>query len=153
VIAFSWFGWISLSDISFWAPMPSGAFLGIGIIFIILALYNYVIDAHLAFVVSALASMAIVRSLFGAGFPVFSTQMYERLGPRWASLLLGFITLLLVPIPFVLAKFGPRLRAKSKYAPEPWPLRLPSILYTHRVPATTTLKLQMYIYFNENGRT
>jgi len=69
--------------------------------------------------------------------------MYEALNPRWASTLLGMSTLcfllvlrkgivadlsygwmvsgcvalLLMPIPFVLIKYGPALRAKSKFVP------------------------------------
>ncbi|KAJ2925548.1 hypothetical protein H1R20_g11547, partial [Candolleomyces eurysporus] len=58
-----------------------------------------------------------VRSIAGAVFPLFATQMYEALNPRWASTLLGLIALVMMPIPFVLIKFGPRLRRNSKYAP------------------------------------
>lgn len=42
--------------------------------------------------------------MFGAGFPLFATQMYEKLNPRWASTLLGCIALLMLPIPTVLIK-------------------------------------------------
>lgn len=41
--------------------------------------------------------------------------VYERLGIHWATSLLGFIALALIPIPFVLYKFGPTIRAKSKF--------------------------------------
>ena len=43
--------------------------------------------------------------------------MYKKLDPRWASSLLGFIALLLVPIPFALYRYGAFLRSKAKYAP------------------------------------
>jgi hypothetical protein len=75
------------------------------------------IDAYLWVAASALAGNTVVRSLFGAGFPLFATQMFETLGNQWAASLLGFIALLMMPIPFVLMKFGPRLRKHSKYAP------------------------------------
>ncbi|KDQ13828.1 hypothetical protein BOTBODRAFT_361706 [Botryobasidium botryosum FD-172 SS1] len=117
VIAFFWFGWTSFPEISFWAPMMSASFLGCSVILIFLALMNYIVDAYLRVAASALAASTVVRSLFGAGFPLFANQMYEKLNPRWASTLLGLIALLMVPIPFVLIKFGPALRAKSKYAP------------------------------------
>lgn len=84
-----------------------------------LALFNYIIDAYLMVAASALASSTVVRSAFGAGFPLFATQMYEKLNPRWASTLLAFITLILIPIPFVLFKFGPKIRRTSKFAPSP----------------------------------
>lgn len=43
--------------------------------------------------------------------------MYDGLGAEWASSLVGFVALLLMPIPFVLYKFGPALRNRSRYAP------------------------------------
>ena len=48
--------------------------------------------------------MTVFRSLAGAVFPLFATYMYEGLGPRWASSLLGFIALLMMPIPIVLSR-------------------------------------------------
>lgn len=41
--------------------------------------------------------------------------VYEKLGIHWATSLLGFIALALIPIPFALYKFGPTIRAKSKF--------------------------------------
>lgn len=42
--------------------------------------------------------------------------MYSKLGTQWASALLAFIALIMVPIPIVLYKFGARVRAWSKNA-------------------------------------
>ncbi|KAF8837632.1 hypothetical protein BDN67DRAFT_908895, partial [Paxillus ammoniavirescens] len=50
-------------------------------------------------------------------FQLFSTQMYVKLGPEWASSLLGVIARAMIPIPCVLTKYGPVLRAKLKFAP------------------------------------
>lgn len=61
--------------------------------------------------------LAVVRSAFGAGFPLFASQMYEKLGTQWASSLLGFLALVMAPIPMVLLVFGAKLRARSKYSP------------------------------------
>lgn len=41
--------------------------------------------------------------------------MYETLGIGWATSLLGFISIAMLPIPFVFFKFGPKIRAKSGY--------------------------------------
>ncbi|KAG8904587.1 hypothetical protein FRB99_001505 [Tulasnella sp. 403] len=117
VISFLWFGWTSYPSISLWAPMMSSFAMGLGTIYIFLALFNYIIDAYLMVAASALASSTVVRSAFGAGFPLFSTQMYEKLNPRWASTLLAGISLLLLPIPFVLHRYGAYIRRTSKYAP------------------------------------
>lgn len=42
--------------------------------------------------------------------------VYEALGPGWATSLLGFVSLALLPIPFAFARYGERLRQHSKYA-------------------------------------
>jgi hypothetical protein len=41
--------------------------------------------------------------------------VYERLTIPWASSFFGFVSLALLPIPWVLFKYGPRIRAKSQY--------------------------------------
>ncbi|KAK0464945.1 MFS general substrate transporter [Desarmillaria tabescens] len=75
------------------------------------------IYTYLSIAASALAANTICRSLFGAAFPQFANQMYEAMTPRWASSLVGFVALAMVPIPFIFVKHGAKLRAKSKYAP------------------------------------
>ena len=37
------------------------------------------------------------------------------MGISWAVSVFGFVTLALIPIPWVLFKFGPTIRAKSRY--------------------------------------
>ncbi|KIK81209.1 hypothetical protein PAXRUDRAFT_833010 [Paxillus rubicundulus Ve08.2h10] len=122
--SFFWFAWTSFPNVSLWSPMMSGALLAFSIVWIFLALFNYIIDVYLFVAASALSASTVVRSIFGAVFPLFGTQMYVKLGPEWASSLLGFISLAMTPIPFILAKYGPTLRAKSKYAPSLPPLKL-----------------------------
>jgi hypothetical protein len=65
---------------------------------------------------SSLAANAICRSSFGAAFPLFARQMYSTLHPWWAGSLLGFLALSMVPIPFVLFFYGPKMRQMSKSA-------------------------------------
>ena len=115
--AFFWFGWTSFRSISFWAPMLAGLPLGASIVFLFLGLFNYTIDAYLFMAASALSAMTVVRSTFGAGFPLFAYQMYQKLDPRWASTLLGFIAVAMAPIPFVLRAYGHKLRRMSRYSP------------------------------------
>ena len=115
--SFFWIGWTAYPSVSYWAPMLAGLPLGGSIIFLFLGLFNYTIDAYLAMAASALSAMTVVRSMFGAGFPLFATQMYEKLDARWASTLLGCLALVMTPIPFVLRRYGHHLRRRSKYAP------------------------------------
>lgn len=80
------------------------------------AVLPYLSDAYPDNVASVLAGNDFMRSAFGAGFPLFATAMYHRLGIDWASSLLGFLGLAFVPIPFLLYKFGKQIRDKSKHA-------------------------------------
>ncbi|KAF7306810.1 hypothetical protein MIND_00472700 [Mycena indigotica] len=116
-ISFFWFAWTSFPSISLWAPLMSGFVMGFAINLIFLSLFNYIIDTYLFVAASALAGSTVVRSLCGAAFPLFATQMYDALGPRWASSLLGFVALIMMPLPFVFVRYGPAIRARSRYAP------------------------------------
>ncbi|CAK5264536.1 unnamed protein product [Mycena citricolor] len=116
-ISFFWFGWTSYPSISLWAPMMSGGIMGLAINGIFLSLFNYIIDTYLHVAATALAANTIIRSIFGAVFPLFATQMFDGLGPQWAASVLGFVALAMVPVPIVLIRYGPYLRSKSRHAP------------------------------------
>lgn len=116
VIALFWFAWTSYPSISYWSPMLAGSLLGFALLFVFLGLFNYIVDAYLANAASALSGNTVIRSAFGAGFPLFARAMYEKLGTQWASTLLGFLALAMVPIPFALYKYGPTIRSWSKHA-------------------------------------
>ena len=83
---------------------------------IFLSLLTFITEAYFVNAASALAANTVVRSAFGIGFPMFGEQMYTNLNPRWASTVLAFIALAMLPIPYVLIKFGPALRARAKFA-------------------------------------
>ena len=116
VIALFWFAWTAFPSISAWSTIVAGGVFGIGLFFIFLSLMTYVTEVYLMNSASAIAANTVVRSAFGAGFPMFGQQMYEKLNPRWATTVLAFIALVMMPIPFVFYKFGSKLRAMSKSA-------------------------------------
>lgn len=64
---------------------------------------------------SAMAANGLLRYIFGAAFPLFTIQMYQKLGIPWAGSLLGFISLGLLPVPWVLFKWGDIIRSRSSY--------------------------------------
>jgi MFS transporter, DHA1 family, multidrug resistance protein len=113
-----WFTWSgNYPDKVHWAvPTVSGLFSGFGFVSIFLPSMNYVIDSYLKFAASAMAANTFLRSSFGAAFPLFASIMFHNLGINWAGTLIGCIAILLVPIPFLFAKFGKSLRRRSKFA-------------------------------------
>jgi len=113
-----WFGWSGYkADVHWIVPTLSGLMSGFGIMSIFLQSLNYIVDAYLMFAASALAANTFLRSLCGAGFPLFATYMFNGMGIQWASTLLGCVALLLVPVPIWFYLRGAKIREASKFAP------------------------------------
>ena len=64
---------------------------------------------------SALAARAFARALMAAGFPLFATYMYERLGVAWATSVLEIICIAMIQFPILFYIYGEKLRARGKY--------------------------------------
>ena len=113
-----WFGWSGYKREIHWiVPTLSGLLTGFGLLSIFLQALNYLVDAYLMFAASAIAGNTFLRSLAGAGFPLFSQYMFKALGVQWAGTLLGCVALCLVPIPVAFLIYGERIRRKSAFAP------------------------------------
>jgi len=115
-ISLFWFAWTARKDISWASPVVSGIPFAWGNLCIFISVASYLVDTYQAVTsASALAANGLLRYMFGAAFPLFTLQMYERMGVDWATSLLAFITVGLMPIPWVLFKFGHSIRARSSY--------------------------------------
>ena len=88
---------------------------GTGFVALFLGTNAYLTDCYGRFSASALAANAVMRSLFTAGFPLFARQMYIGIGTPWASSILGFVALAMAPVPWLFFRYGPWIRARSKY--------------------------------------
>lgn len=115
-IGLFWFAWTSKPSIPWPAQVVSGVAIGCGIFLVFLPSQIYIIDCYLLNANSALAASACVRALMAAGFPLFSEQMYEKLGVDWATSLLGFLCLAMLPFPVLFYKYGENLRRRGKFA-------------------------------------
>ncbi|KAK0642445.1 Efflux pump FUB11 [Lasiodiplodia hormozganensis] len=115
-IGLFWFAWTNYPNIHWMASIAAGAPFGFGMVLVFLSIMNYLIDAYLIFAASVLAANAVLRSLFGAAFPLFTSYMYADLGIHWASSIPAFLALACVPFPFLFYKYGPAIRARCKYA-------------------------------------
>lgn len=115
-----WFAWTSPTEyhIPWIVPVLATALFGFSFYTLILMTYMYAEDAYMVFSASALAGIGLVRNLFGAGFPLFGNQMFENEGYNWAGTILAGLSMLLIPIPFVLERYGTALRARSPWARE-----------------------------------
>ena len=87
-------------------------------VLIFLSIMNYLIDSYTIFAASVLAGNGIIRSVFGAAFPLFTKQMYDGIGIHWASSVPAFLAVACIPLPFLFYKYGATIRQKCKYAAE-----------------------------------
>ena len=116
-IGLFWFAWTSNSDI-IWVPQVlSSALLGMGCLITFWQGINYIIDCYGFYANSAIAINTFIRSIAGAGFPLFAPAMYHNLGVAWATSVLGFLCVAFAPVPILFYIYGARIRAKSRYKP------------------------------------
>jgi len=64
---------------------------------------------------SVMAATTFMRFAISSAFPLFTAQMISNLGFDWAISLLGFVSIAMIPVPWVFFKWGPILRSKSRY--------------------------------------
>ncbi|EEY21974.1 conserved hypothetical protein [Verticillium alfalfae VaMs.102] len=79
-------------------------------------IFTFLVDAYPLYAASVLAANAFVRCMFAAAFPLFGNQMYEALGYPWASSLLAFLTVAMLPFPYIFFRYGKRIRGTSRFA-------------------------------------
>ncbi|KAG4439814.1 hypothetical protein IFR05_004712 [Cadophora sp. M221] len=115
-ICLFWFGWTANKSVHWIVPIIGSSFFTIGAFCLFNSVLNYLGDAYPEYAASVLAGNDFFRSSFGAGFPLFATAMYKKLGVGGASSLLGGLSIVFIPIPFVLHKYGERIRKASKRA-------------------------------------
>ena len=114
-ISLFWFAWTALPPIHWIVPILSGAPFGFSLVLLFLGINTYLTDCYSYFSASALAANTMLRSLFGASFALFASDLYHGLGTPWATTLLGFVALGLAPMPLLLWKSGAWLRNRSPF--------------------------------------
>lgn len=116
-----WFGWTARADVHWASPVVAIMPFAWGNLCLFVSTMQYIVDAyHGTTVASAASANSLARYGLAGAFPLFTVQMYQRLGIGWASSLLGFIAVALLPVPWVLFKFGKQISAKSRYKTASW---------------------------------
>ncbi|OKL57799.1 hypothetical protein UA08_07260 [Talaromyces atroroseus] len=110
------FAWTNYPSIHWSASVILSVPFGFGCVLVLLPMINYLIDSYTIYAASVLAAAAIFRSIVGAVFPLFTTQMYDSLGIHWASSVPAFLVSACVPFPLIMYRYGGALRMKCKYA-------------------------------------
>nr|ALK02046.1 fructose facilitator [Zygosaccharomyces kombuchaensis] len=103
-----WLHWIG--------PNIGLACIALGIFFIFESCYSYTSDCYGPSASSAIAGQSYLRNELGAVAPLFANQMFVNMHCQFAGLLCACVATGLGLLPFILFKFGPIIRAKSKRA-------------------------------------
>lgn len=112
-IGLFWYGWSVQAHAHYMVPIVGTGLVGFGLLMTFMPANTYLVDVFTVHAASAMAANTVLRSLMAALIPLSSQKMYAALGYGWGNSLLGFVSLLLVPIPFVFIKYGERIRARS----------------------------------------
>ena len=83
---------------------------------IFISTYQYLIDTFEAHAASALVGATFVRYVVAGGMIEVSIPMYENLGVHWTLTVLGAISAVMAPVPFIFFKYGSEIRKHSRHA-------------------------------------
>jgi hypothetical protein len=108
-----WYGWSVQAQTHYMVPVIGTGVLGFGLLTTFMPASTYLVDVFTVHAASAMAANTVLRSLTAALIPLSSQQMYKVLGYGWGNSLLAFLCMPLVPVPFVLIRYGERIRARS----------------------------------------
>ncbi|KUJ19116.1 MFS general substrate transporter [Mollisia scopiformis] len=111
-----WFGWTTYSSVHWIVPIIGSVFFGTGMFLAFQGIWTFLVDAYPSYAASALAANVCARCVCAAAFPLFGDQMYTNLGYQWASSLLAFLALAMMPFPYLFYRYGKAIRARSKFA-------------------------------------
>ncbi|KAG8724928.1 hypothetical protein FRC09_011819 [Ceratobasidium sp. 395] len=118
-VSMTWFAWTTYPSIHYIVPIIAGVPFGAGMLLVFTSVISYLIDSYTLYAASALAANAVLRSIMGAAFPLFTPRMYASLGDQWACMVFAFLALVCTPMPFLFYKFGPAIRARSTFSVSP----------------------------------
>ena len=110
------YGWTSGPQFHWVYPVLGSSITVFGVYTIYSATFNYLADAYKQYASSAIAGQSFARNILAFAFPLFTRQMFERLGFQYASTLVGCLAALLSVVPFLLFHYGDRIRQKSVFA-------------------------------------
>lgn len=113
-VGFFIYGWSAKFHLHWILPLFGTALVGFGIMTTLIPSSNYLVDSFPLHSASAIAVTEILLALSGATFPLAGPALYNTLGVGWGNSLLGFLTLMFVPLPWILLKYGERIRKRGE---------------------------------------
>ncbi|CAI7605317.1 unnamed protein product, partial [Penicillium discolor] len=112
-IGIFWFAWTAQPNIPWPSALCAGLLIGCGMYLVFIQGFIYIVDCYTTMANSAMGINGSMRSIFGAAFPLFATQMFEKLGVPRSTTILAAVTVCLIPVPVCFWYWGDRIRARS----------------------------------------
>ncbi|KAH8427417.1 uncharacterized protein LDX57_005132 [Aspergillus melleus] len=113
-VSLLWMAWTCYSDISIWSPIVASGVFGYALVCIFTTTYMYIIFVYLQYAASALGFMTFARYVISGALSPASIKMYENLGAHISLTIVAIIAAIMAPVPYILYKYGHRVRAMSR---------------------------------------
>ena len=111
------YGWTAEAHTHWIGPNFGAVIFAAGVIIEFQCIQTYIVDSYTRYAASAVGAATVLRSLAGFGFPLFAPYMYAKLHYGWGNSLLAFLAIGIgFPAPFLLWKYGEKLRQRSTFA-------------------------------------
>jgi hypothetical protein len=114
-ISLFWLGWTARPSISIWSPLCATVLCGYSILCIFIGCYQYLLHSYELYAASALASVTVIRYVAAGAMVEVAIPMYGNLGVAWTCTIFGVLSALMVPVPYLFHRYGPKIRKFSKY--------------------------------------
>ncbi|XRM42658.1 hypothetical protein ABZX51_005867 [Aspergillus tubingensis] len=101
--------------VSIWSPIISTFVFGYSLVTIFTATYLYICFVYTTYAGSALAFVSFSRYVISGALLPASVPMYQHMTPHWVLTMVGILATIMAPVPFLLYRYGHRIRAMSKH--------------------------------------
>ncbi|KAJ5918752.1 hypothetical protein N7454_009896 [Penicillium verhagenii] len=123
-----WFGWtippkVEGPSVPWIVPTLSLVLVGFALTEIDTVLYGYISDSYLSYSASATAAVAFMRGMLAATFPLFTKQMFGKLGANNAMSILASLATVFCIVPPLFLCYGERIRRRSQFAKYSWEIQ------------------------------
>ena len=111
-----WYAWAPRTSVHWIVPVLAGLPFGWGTLASFLSSLAYIVESYGSInSASAVAANGVIRFTLAAAFPLFIIQCYEGLGIHWAGTLFAFVSVAMIPLPWIFFYKGRDLRRRSTY--------------------------------------
>ena len=105
-----------VSGLTPWVPIASLAMVGFSVVEFDTVLPGYLTDTYTSHAASANASLSFLRAVLSGVLPLGGHRMFTGLGPNYAMFVLAGLATLYCGVAVLFAKYGKRIRLRSKFA-------------------------------------